>query len=438
MKTASSLSVALLCSIGWLAPPAQAEPPSAKKSAKKAPKKAPGKATAEQFVLIQENSWLYSAPRKKSDRIKLTAKTPFRWIRDRGSWMEVETLMKEEWSGHCYPGPEALAATRLRLYVAKNRALQVTTAAVTVEHRNVFSTYAVGQAVADLPGPVGVSATGIRYRATHTCNAGRVGDPVPEVKLAARPDQLYWPNGRKAGWTYGSEPVGIELPRRKKKRFCYERGFTYNRHSHRDEELRVCLPWKKGAEMVRRRREQLEEEVSRMTSGLEPSGVTGIGHDGATLEEVRPEERPDAVVTIGHRRGNDIGIGSGIGYNGDTTTRELGKIEVKLIVLSADDDTSLTPEVVGRRVIKTYLSGVKTCYRRHLRRNASVSGQLKIRFGVGESGRVTRVLARGVHKDVASCAQQGAKAWRFDKPKDKDGEPSTADFRMALSLQESK
>jgi hypothetical protein len=81
------------------------------------------------------------------------------------------------------------------------------------------------------------------------------------------------------------------------------------------------------------------------------------------------------------------------------------------------------------------MDGLKRCHRELLKRDSSAGGTVTLRFAVGETGRVVRVRASGFDDGVDRCIEQRAGAWRFGVPKDEDGEPSSAEFKISLVLQ---
>lgn len=207
-------------------------------------------------------------------------------------------------------------------------------------------------------------------------------------------------------------------------------------------------------------RMRLEEETRRLVSVMTGDlGATGIGSDAsgrdprgdldAAIDEIA---KGNAKVEIGSGSGrevrgdgsSEIGTGQGPAVEGPgssttktaTKTREkVPKGRVKLGKGSSDDDTTLRPDSVLRKIKTAYMSGLKRCHKELLKRDPSAGGRVSLKFMVGQSGRITRVKASGFDGGVDKCIEARAKSWRFGVPKDEDGDPTDATFRISLVLQ---
>lgn len=215
-------------------------------------------------------------------------------------------------------------------------------------------------------------------------------------------------------------------------------------------------PGQRSAEERMRLEEETRRLVSVMTGDL---GTSGIGSDAsgrdprgdldAAIDEIKSG---NAKVEIGSGSGRDIRgdgsseIGSGQGPEvtgpGDTTTKTKTKARekvprgrVKLGGGSSDDDTTLRPDAVMRKIKTAYMSGLKRCHKDLLKRDPSAGGRVSLKFMVGPSGRITRVKANGFDGGVDKCIETRAKSWRFGVPKDEDGDPTDATFKISLVLQ---
>ncbi len=134
--------------------------------------------------------------------------------------------------------------------------------------------------------------------------------------------------------------------------------------------------------------------------------------------------------------------GPGVEGPGETVVRADTKVtekvpsgRIKVGDTSSIDDTTLRPEDVLRRIQQIYMDGLKRCHRELLKRDPTAGGTVTLRFAVGETGRVVRVKAAGFDDGVDRCIEQRAEAWRFGVPKDEDGEPTSAEFKISLVLQ---
>ena len=215
-------------------------------------------------------------------------------------------------------------------------------------------------------------------------------------------------------------------------------------------------PGQRSAEERMRLEEETRRLVGVMTGDL---GDTGIGSDAsgrdprgdldAAINEIKSG---NAKVEIGSGSGRDIRgdgsteIGTGQGPDvegpGDSTTKtkvrtkeKVPRGRVKLGGGSSDDDTTLRPDSVMRKIKRAYMSGLKRCHKDLLKRDPSAGGRVSLKFIVGQSGRITRVKANGFDGGVDKCIERRAKSWRFGIPKDEDGDPTDATFRISLVLQ---
>ena len=76
----------------------------------------------------------------------------------------------------------------------------------------------------------------------------------------------------------------------------------------------------------------------------------------------------------------------------------------------------------------------KRCYKQYLNKEATARGAVSLSFTVNETGRLVNGAAKGFAGDVDSCIQSQMSTWRFAVPKDKDNEPTDANFAITLQL----
>jgi outer membrane biosynthesis protein TonB len=170
---------------------------------------------------------------------------------------------------------------------------------------------------------------------------------------------------------------------------------------------------------------------------------------GKQLDEVAASGQQTAVgggtAGTGPRGGGPrIGTGTGpavTGPSGPTSAQEGGKGTEKVptgrISVSDKktfDDSSLTPDAVLRKILGAYMSGLKRCHKDLLKKDPTARGKVKLAFSVNESGRVTSPNASGFNGELDQCIEGLMANWRFDVPKDSDGEPTEASFEIALQL----
>ena len=205
---------------------------------------------------------------------------------------------------------------------------------------------------------------------------------------------------------------------------------------------------------------RLEEETRRLVGVMTGDlGDTGIGSDAsgrdprgdldAAINEIKSG---NAKVEIGSGSGRDIrgdgsseiGTGQGPEVEGPgtsttkTTTKTKEKVPSGRVNLgggTTDDDTTLRPDDVMRKIKTAYMSGLKRCHKDLLKRDPTAGGRVSLKFMVGPTGRITRVKATGFDSGVDRCIEARAKSWRFGVPKDEDGEPTDATFKVSLVLQ---
>jgi hypothetical protein len=145
-------------------------------------------------------------------------------------------------------------------------------------------------------------------------------------------------------------------------------------------------------------------------------------------------------------RGGGPRIGTGTGPvvdapGGTTGAQEGGKAPEKVptgrISVSDKktfDDSSLTPDAVLRKILGAYMSGLKRCHKDLLKTDPTARGKVRLGFTVNESGRLVSPKASGFNSQLDSCIEGLMANWRFDVPKDSDGEPTEASFEIALQL----
>ena len=98
------------------------------------------------------------------------------------------------------------------------------------------------------------------------------------------------------------------------------------------------------------------------------------------------------------------------------------------------DDSSLTPDAVLRKIMSAYMSGIKRCQKQILLRDPSARGKVKLNFTVNATGRTVSTRANGFDNELDRCISGLMANWRFDVPKDSDGEATDASFEIGLQL----
>lgn len=131
---------------------------------------------------------------------------------------------------------------------------------------------------------------------------------------------------------------------------------------------------------------------------------SGAGGKGTATEGI-------AGVGTQGRGGGTSAYGSvGLGGKGSATIEPGGADEVF--------EGSIDREAV-RRVIRSILSSIKSCYERRLRNNTSLEGKVVIRFVIEEQGRVRQASTKSTSlndREVESCVAMRIREQRFPDP----------------------
>ncbi len=98
----------------------------------------------------------------------------------------------------------------------------------------------------------------------------------------------------------------------------------------------------------------------------------------------------------------------------------------------------LSINLVLGRIQGAYMAGLQRCYVKHgLSTDASLVAKVTISFVVDPTGVATDNQARGANAEVDDCIRNQMTTWRFPIPKDEDGDPTDAPFKLQLALQPS-
>lgn len=169
---------------------------------------------------------------------------------------------------------------------------------------------------------------------------------------------------------------------------------------------------------------------------------------GKQLDEVAASGQQTAIGGGAAGRGprgggprTGTGTGPVVDAPGGTTSAQNGKNQEKVpegrispVDKKTFDDSTLTPDAVLRKILSAYMSGLKRCHKDLLKTDPTARGKVKLAFTVNESGRTVSPKASGFNSGLDSCIEGLMSNWRFDVPKDSDGEPTEASFEIALQL----
>ena len=202
---------------------------------------------------------------------------------------------------------------------------------------------------------------------------------------------------------------------------------------------------------------RLRDDADRMAAILTGNdrGAHGPGemahrHPGADLDK-QIEDVRDRHISIGDGKptsrdvpGFHIGTDHGPAVDDPTLTllshrpedQKDGRITLHPIP-THEVVTTLTVDSVLAKISGAYMAGLQRCYKKGLVRDASLSGKVSLAFTVDETGHLAAKHASGVSTDVDGCIDAQMDSWRFSIPKDKDGDPTDANFGLMLVLQPS-
>lgn len=177
--------------------------------------------------------------------------------------------------------------------------------------------------------------------------------------------------------------------------------------------------------------------------------LTSEGPSGTSLDKDMSRRRPgadlgtladlnDRSVAIGGGggRGTRVGGAGSIGSKPSDSKSSDSKMTGRVSVTSkqALDDTTLTADVVLRKVQMAYMAGIERCYKQLLATSPQARGRLGIELTVDATGRATRPSVKGFDASLDTCVSGLVATWRFPVPGDADGESTDAVFTFSLQL----
>jgi hypothetical protein len=183
-----------------------------------------------------------------------------------------------------------------------------------------------------------------------------------------------------------------------------------------------------------------EGAMARIDSARPPGADLGAQLDavreaggGVSVGSGSRGARGDGDARVGSGIGPRTGLGSGTAIAGGTdATGPTGRIAIAR--QQAERDTTLTAEMVVRKIQAAYMAGVKRCYKAALAKDPTLRGTLALSLIVNETGRTVNGAAKGVGAELDACVTGLMAGWRFPIPKDADGEPTDTSFTVALTV----
>ena len=108
---------------------------------------------------------------------------------------------------------------------------------------------------------------------------------------------------------------------------------------------------------------------------------------------------------------------------------------MKIGDVRVDDDTSLTPAAVRTKIQRVYMSGLKRCHQSLLKTHPTADGKVRFKLLISERGLPERVMLKGLgYAELDECLEQTMRKWRFEVPKDEDGDPAPVDVTATLTF----
>jgi len=199
--------------------------------------------------------------------------------------------------------------------------------------------------------------------------------------------------------------------------------------------------------------EQLANDARRMANILTgDDGTHGFGGmaqrtPGADLNHQIDDAR-HRTITVGDnghtsRTDDRARIGTdnhGLPIDDPTLTRVPGHADnerpgrIQITPIPGETGTTLTPQMVLDKINSFYLPGLQHCYSLGQKEDATLEGKIAIELTVDIHGRVTDPSASGLTSKVDGCISKFMTTWHFITPRDHDGVPTEATFKIGLVL----
>lgn len=203
------------------------------------------------------------------------------------------------------------------------------------------------------------------------------------------------------------------------------------------------------ADSPRARRERIADSIAMQDEVMArdfADRLTAIGPTAGDMSARGPLTDLSRQLDPGISGGGRVQIGRGGG--GQVGTARIGGLgpadaigpnppspgRVTVLPPSTSSTSSLTPELVLRKVASAYTPGIKRCYKTSLAQDPALRGKLALALKVTATGRAIDPSVTGLTKELDDCIVAQMTSWRFPVPKDQDGEPVDATFQIAIQV----
>lgn len=117
-----------------------------------------------------------------------------------------------------------------------------------------------------------------------------------------------------------------------------------------------------------------------------------------------PEEQREPEGGAGDSAADPVDAGDGT-----------GSTQVPTVTVGAPATGNPDKEVV-RRVVRTHIGEIRTCYETALQQQPDLAGTVVATFTIAPDGRVAHASASGLHPDVEGCIAARISTWKFPSP----------------------
>lgn len=103
--------------------------------------------------------------------------------------------------------------------------------------------------------------------------------------------------------------------------------------------------------------------------------------------------------------------------------------------VTTSGSSSLDSAAIAKTIRQRYTVMLRRCYERRLDEQPELRGRIAAEVTVGTAGRVVSVTMKTFDDAVDACAERLIGAWRFEVPRDANGEPTTQRFTFSAAVE---